>query len=770
MSVYRFATLVWQDTAGLFVAAPIETDADEVFGFGASAGAALEQLRDQLEWLYRRGQGPLEPDFHGAELSCVKVPVRPEYLIDERIYAGEESLAMPVHVVAGKTASGLHVAALPLLGVRFYYHEADALRGLVTRYAQQYLKGLDPRQLAAFLPPPIVQLEDVVVRVKEAKRAVELEAEFPALSQVAEPLGDRAVRKQFGHAWEREALVQQAVQKLHKERTHLLLVGEAGVGKSTVLIEAVKAVEREHAAEAARREARGPKPRLFWLTTAGRLIAGMKYLGQWEERCETVIGELAGIPGILCVDRLLDLVRLGGTGPNDSIAAFLMPYLQRGELRLAAEATPAELDACRRLLPGLVDLFPVLAVPPFERREALAVLDRTLERQTQNLRIKIGEEVGARTYSLFRRFMPYRVFPGVAAGFVRDVCERHARETPQLPLSAEQIVNQFVRRTGLPEWILRDEMPLDAEGLRGSLRGRVLGQDAAVQAAAQVIVSFKAGINDPGRPLGVLLFCGPTGVGKTELARALADVLFGHGEKMVRGKATAPRDRLVRLDMTEYAGFDAVERLLGPPGGEPGPLIRRLRQQPFCVLLLDEIEKASPEVFDLLLGVCDEGRLTDRFGRTTFFRSCVIVMTSNLGAGAREALGFAPSASPTYADFARDFFRPEFFNRLDAVVSFDPLRAETVRDITRKELAEIAAREGFRRANLRLRWTDQLVEQLAREGFDARFGARPLQRVLERQVVTPLARFLLAHSDLRDAEIVVDRDADGGLDLILGKS
>jgi ATP-dependent Clp protease ATP-binding subunit ClpA len=181
------------------------------------------------------------------------------------------------------------------------------------------------------------------------------------------------------------------------------------------------------------------------------------------------------------------------------------------------------------------------------------------------------------------------------------------------------------------------------------------------------------------------------------------------------------------------------------------------------VLLLDEIEKASPEVFDLLLGVCDEGRLTDRFGRTTFFRSCLIVMTSNLGAERGASLGFVRSAPPAYADFARAFFRPEFFNRLDAVLSFEPLRPETVRDITRKELEDIASREGFRRAKLRLRWTDRLVEQLAREGFDVRFGARPLQRVLERCVVTRLAWYLLAHPTLCNSEVVLDCDADGGI-------
>ncbi|HTU23022.1 MAG TPA: AAA family ATPase [Gemmataceae bacterium] len=761
MPVHHFSVLVVRDAAGFYTALPVEGN-EGAAGFAATPALALRQLRDYLEWLYRRDSDSPGPSLRDPALSVLPVEVRPEYHVGERIYACDRTLMLRVHCVAGRLTSGLLVAALPLLGVRFYYHEESALPALARRYAELALKGLTPRELARHLPPPSVWLEEILVRIRPRARAAASEAGLSALIQVAEPLGDRAMRRQLSAAWEREALVAEAVRKLHQEKTSLLLVGEPGVGKTTILVEAARTAERLNAAAARRKDADLSPGRLFWMTSAGRLIAGMKYLGQWEERCEQVIDELARLPGVLCVESLLDLVRIGGTGPGDSLAAFLLPYLQRGELRLASECTPSELDACRRLLPGFADLLPILHVPPFDRTAALAVLERTAARHAQNLRLEVAPDFSDRAHHLFRRFVPYQAFPGPAVGFIRELCERHARSERGRPLTAEDAVDHFIRRYGLPGWLLRDQEPLDREQLLATLRARIIGQEEAVQAAVRVVTTLKVGLNDPQRPLGVLLFLGPTGVGKTELARALAAVLFGNRSSSdsldphSTTRVCQAEARLVRLDMSEYAGPDAVERLLGPPHGEPGMLIRRLRQQPFCVLLLDEIEKATPEVFDALMGVCDEGRLTDRFGRTTTFRSCLILMTSNLGSERRKAFGFG-ERPPPYADAARTFFRPEFYNRLDAVVTFDPLGRETIRAITLKELAEVELREGIARSGLRLRWSDRLVAWLGREGFDARLGARPLQRVLERHVVAPLARYLLTHPTLADTELLIDR-------------
>jgi ATP-dependent Clp protease ATP-binding subunit ClpC len=270
------------------------------------------------------------------------------------------------------------------------------------------------------------------------------------------------------------------------------------------------------------------------------------------------------------------------------------------------------------------------------------------------------------------------------------------------------------------------------------------------------VLTFKSGLNDPARPINVLLFTGPTGVGKTELSRSLARFLFGAAEDS---------DRFVRLDMSEYSLPGSAERLIAGPSGEPSEFINQMRRQPFAVVLFDEIEKADEGVFDLLLSVFDEGRLTDRFGRTTHFQSAVIVMTSNLGATASETPGFGASdeiASSTYHRAAQIFFRPEFYNRIDSILSFNALDEENVRRIAIKELNALNTREGMVKRSIKVSWTEHVLNHVVRLGFDSRLGARPLQRVIEKEIVTPLALHLTANPGLHDSQITVDFDPATG--------
>jgi ATP-dependent Clp protease ATP-binding subunit ClpC len=738
---HRFPVLVWQDHQCTYTARLV--DRDEPAGLGRSANAALGQLEDYLAWRFQQDPSLPGPDFHAPQLASFKVSVRPEYQVDNRRYPCAEPILLRVWGAHGRQEQGLLVCSLPLLELRFYYHDPAALRGLVTHYVQQRLEGLTPRDLARHLGPATVSLQTLSITLRSREGGRREEAAPTVLQAVAEPLGGPALRRQFYRPWLRDRQVRDLVQRVGREKANVLLLGEAGSGKTAVLVEAVRLLERggDESEDAGARPARR-----YWQTSAGRLISGMKYLGQWEQRCEALVAELGQIGGALCVENLLDLVREGGSTPGSGLGAFFLPYLQRGEMRLVAEATPAELDACRRLLPGLADVFQVLPLPAFSRPEAITLLDYLTAALKQNHKVEVGRGVVDRVEQLFRRFLPYAGFPGPVVRFLTEVFEK-ARQDRLGEVDTETVLRHFVRRTGLPELFLRDDLPLTRSEVLEAFRKQVIGQEEACAAAADLVLTFKAGLNDPGRPVGVLLFCGPTGVGKTETARALARFFFGHGEQA---------DRLLRLDMSEYAGPLAGERLLARPDGRPGVLIERLRQQPFSLVLLDEIEKASPEVFDVLLGAFDEGRLTGPDGRTTAFGSAVFVLTSNLGADRQEAFGLARAGGPTYEGEAMAFFRPEFFNRLDGVVTFQPLSAEVVRAIARKELGEIAAREGLARLGVRLEWGEAVVEHLAREGFDARYGARPLQRVLEAQVVAPLARFLLSRPEVRDTTVRVD--------------
>jgi ATP-dependent Clp protease ATP-binding subunit ClpC len=333
-------------------------------------------------------------------------------------------------------------------------------------------------------------------------------------------------------------------------------------------------------------------------------------------------------------------------------------------------------------------------------------------------------------------------FPGKAYRFLDWLGAQGDPAQPRT-LYPRDVGESFARYSGLPIEIISDEAPADRPMLAAMLEKGVVGQGDACARCAGILARLKVGLNDPERPVGALLFVGPTGVGKTELAKQLTRVLFGR------------EDRMVRLDMSEYQLAGSSRRLL-----EVGPgvtsLAERVRQQPLCLVLLDEIEKAHPEVFDLLLGVLGEGRLTDSLGRAVDFRMALVVMTSNLGVVDTEPVGYGARADGLDPSGAvREAFRPEFFNRLDHVVAFRRLDRDDVRRIVDLELAKVAARAGLAGRNLRLRSDSAARDWLADQGFDSKMGARPLKRLIEEKVVAPLAVRLSRDGQLRDRDVVV---------------
>ena len=743
MSHLRYPLVLWKDSSGALTGALL-TSAETLYAHASSAREVQRQLRELVRARMREGDWLDEPDVGTAELLPVTVRVRPEFQIDERVLPADREVPLRLHCVHGKNDAGLGRAWLPQLRLSFLYDEHGSLRELCSHYVRSKLAGSTPQELLRRLPAPEVELGSLGVR--EEWRPPRYQRERSKLQRLARPLGERSLRRSLGVPHGREEEVKALVAELASGKARVCLVGPTGVGKTTLLAEAVRRVEREAGRE---RGLRGDDARLYWQTRGARLIAGQRYLGQWQEQVEEVLAELAERGGVLALENLREVLLAGGDSARSGIAAFLTPYLAAGELSCVVEATPEELDAARRHLPEFVECFRIVQVRAFDRARARAVLQRVAQQAAEQADLELEEGLTEVVRSAFARFAPHEGFPSAPAGFVRELCEDVASEGKER-VSARAALARFSRRTGLPERFLRDDEPLRADALRAELEGAVRGQSAAIEAVLRPLLAFKAGVNDPARPLGVYLLCGPSGVGKTSLARALSKLLFGaqDGER-----------RLVRLDMSEYGGPFAAERLLGGAQGEPGALVRAVRENPFRVLLLDEVEKASPLVFDALLGAFDEGRLTDPLGRVAHFQSTLFLLTSNLGAGA-GSLGFGDdSVDPRrYEDAVRAFFRPELYNRLDGVVPFQGLSRATVRAIVEHELASLTEREGLRRREARLAWTEEVVDLLVAEGFDERYGARPLQRALEDLVVGPLSRWLVAHPECTRLHLLLERE------------
>ncbi len=759
MVSHRIPVLVWSDRAGIHTATA--TDAPRpASAVGETSDQAMARLRSYLEKLYK-DLDPVPFLIRDPEILPFRVDLRAQYVADERVYASPEPIALRVYVVHGHRSTGEMCAAVPILGISFAYHERRELKELVTHYVRNALRNAPPDRLIAHLEPVAVELRELLLRPKRTVSKRE-ERDLCNLEAIAAPLSSLKMGRRQ-RAWCREGSVQQVRELLEQDRGSILLQGPRGVGKTTVLIEAARAVAlRQREQRDSRSEPDEPSLDEFgemsgeqaldagkglYVSSGQRCIAGAPYLGQWEQRVEEAIEELAWIRGALCFDSLLGLVNAAGTDPAMSVAAFLQPFIENRELRVIIEATPEEVDACRHLLPGFVDSLELVYISPLDGSRTGEIIRRTCDAGSQSSGVTFEPDIVPVTQRLFRRFLPYAAMPGRVVDFCGTAFR--AAERGSKPLDVDFVLDQFTTETGLPEFLLRDEITINRAEVMEALQARVIGQDSACAVVADTVLTLKAGMNDPGKPIGVYLFSGPTGVGKTELAKSLAGYLFEDHDV---------DRRLVRLDMSEYSGPGSADRLLLNGDGGTSAFVEEVRRTPFCVVLFDEIEKAAPEIFDMLLALLDEGRLTDRFGRLTTFQSAIVIMTSNLGASDGESVGFDPKTADGFADAVRRFFRPEFFNRLDAVVDFRALDADDVAAIAALELGRLGEREGLARAGLTLQWTDELLAVLAERGYDPRFGARPLQRSIEDLVVSALARFLVEDRPPEGATVRLDWD------------
>lgn len=695
-------------------------------------------LLDYLQKQYKKYDEFPSMDLVKPKLRFVRTSTRPTYRDGNSAYPLQASIKLNLPVVYGEVREGFYRCYLPQFNDNFYYHAPKQFETLVKYSLTNWLDRTPPEQVYRMLRYPRPELDTVTLKVNYGRDytwgGVGYERKFEVLGRLAEqyPMKKADARKLNAlpeAAWGLEKEVGTAVEKIVGTRSNLLIVGPHGAGKSAVLRQAIKKITQQSKKQRIQRS--------FWRILPQRITASSKYLGEWEEVCETLVHELQVAQGILWVENIIRLLLTGGEGPEDSVAAFLMTFLQQGQLQLIGEVTAEELESMRRLLPGFAEAFQTITLEEMPEATVMEVLNRFAAYSAKSLRVPITEAAIAQSYRLLKRYLPYESFPGKGIKFMsRCVSEAKAKGREQV--DAELVTDTFVKQTGLPALFLRDDLRLNVPETRAYFENRIIGQPAVIEQFSQIITIYKAGLNNPHRPITSMIFAGPTGVGKTASAQALAEYFFGKGE--------AGKSPLVRIDMSEFQHPAQMMRLVGH-GREPGQLVKDIRERPFSVLLLDEIEKADPTIFDALLGLLDEGIMVDAYGRQTNFRNTIVIMTSNLGASSRASIGFGAVQEDraAYLSAIRRHFRPEFVNRIDQIVPFRALDADDVARITERELSLLSKREGLEKRGLELRFSDSLSQYVSRHGFDPKYGARPLQRTVEQVIVQPLSHWLLQH-------------------------
>jgi ATP-dependent Clp protease ATP-binding subunit ClpC len=574
---------------------------------------------------------------------------------------------------------------------------------------------------------------------KQIARDVEDESESaskPVIREVGTVLGDVPLRPAF----EIEGLVEQLADLLTgRFPRSVLLVGPSGVGKTAAVNELVRRRESHRL---------GDTPVLS--TSGSRLIAGVSGFGMWQQRCQRLCNEAARDGAILHLGNLVELMEVGRVDGSPGIAGFLKTPLSRGDLLAIAECTPEQLAVIERQDPHLLELFQLLRVDEPGAEAAMRILRQVAAAEgcPETMLTPGWLEALDR---LHRRYATFSAAPGRPVRFLRELLKDRAAEQR---IGPGEVIAAFSRETGLPPAMLDPQVPLDLAAARGWFAARLIGQDGAVDLVTDLLATVKAMLTRPRRPIASLLFIGPTGVGKTEMAKALAEYFFGD------------RNRLTRFDMSEFASPVAVERLVGGTYAAEGLLTAKVREQPFSVLLFDEFEKAHPGFFDLLLQVLGDGRLTDAAGRLGDFTNTIVIMTSNLGAESFNRGTFGLTRGSAYPDpkshftaEVRGFVRPELFNRIDRIVPFLPLDTDSILQIAARELTLVERRDGFALRGLSMAVSAAAQKHLAERGYDIRYGARPLKRAIERQLLAPLSEALNRYAtDIRlEADVTLEQ-------------
>ncbi|ACV59744.1 ATP-dependent Clp protease ATP-binding subunit [Alicyclobacillus acidocaldarius] len=637
----------------------------------------------------------------------------------------------------------------------------------------------------------------------------------PTLDSLARDLTQMARDGKLDPVIGREKEIERVIQVLSRRtKNNPVLIGEPGVGKTAIAEGLAQRIVTGDVPETLRNKR-------VMVLDMGTVVAGTKYRGEFEDRLKKIMDEIRQAGNvILFIDELHTLIGAGGAEGAIDASNILKPALARGELQCIGATT---LDEYRKHIekdPALERRFQPIMVDEPSPEEALEILKGLRDRYEAHHRVKITDEALEAAVKLSDRYISDRFLPDKAIDLIDEAASRVRLRTHTAPpnlkeleqklekvrsekdaavqsqefelaaslrdeeqkikeelerlketwqktqqlddvrVTAEDIAHIVSSWTGIPVQQLQQDESERLLNLEKILHERVIGQDEAVEAVAKAIRRARAGLKDPKRPIGSFIFLGPTGVGKTELARALAEALFGD------------EDALIRIDMSEYMERHSTSRLVGSPPGyvgyeEGGQLTEKVRRKPYSVVLLDEIEKAHPEVFNILLQVLDDGRLTDGKGRTVDFRNTVIIMTSNVGAEELRkggALGFKREEDKYLGmkdkvmDELKRTFRPEFLNRIDEIIVFHPLDETHIERIVDKMVDNLKRR--LKEQEIEFELTDEAKKFLAKVGFDPQYGARPLQRAIVRNVEDLLSSALIAGEIKKGDRVLLGVDGD----------
>ena len=631
------------------------------------------------------------------------------------------------------------------------------------------------------------ELASAVNELRKGEKVTSQNSEdtYQALNKYAKNLIEEARSGKLDPVIGRDEEIRRVLQILSRRtKNNPILIGEPGTGKTAIVEGLAHRILRGDVPE-------NLKDKQLYSLDMGALIAGAKYKGEFEERLKSVINEVTKSEGriILFIDEIHTLVGAGkGEGAMDA-ANILKPALARGELRSIGATTLDEYQKYFEKDKALERRFQTVMVNEPDTLSTISILRGLKERYENHHKVRIQDDAIIAAVELSNRYITDRFLPDKAIDLMDEAAAKLRMERDSVPeeldeiqdqlkdtqgadamikeeVTSEDIADVVSRWTGIPVSKMLQSEREKLLHLEEELHKRVIGQDEAIQAVSDAVRRSRAGLQDPKRPIGSFIFLGTTGVGKTELAKALAEYLFDDETLMTR------------IDMSEYQEKFSVSRLIGAPPGyvgydEGGQLTEAVRRKPYSVVLFDEIEKAHPDVFNILLQVLDDGRLTDNKGRVVNFKNTIIIMTSNLGSGyiqsqfekltpqtgtqAREAL--IEETKKEVLGMLKKTIRPEFLNRIDETIMFLPLTQEQIKQVVRLQINGIT--QMLEGNGVTLQLTDAALDFLADAGYDPEFGARPVKRAIQRYLLNDLSKTMLAQHIDRTRPIIVDADKNG---------